>query len=49
MLSIRKAIAPVTDKIFWFASLTAIHDEISRAHWLRPQGDEPQPFFREIP
>ncbi len=49
MQSIRRAIAPVTDKIFWFSSLPAIHRDIFGAHWLRPKGDEPQTFFRETP
>jgi hypothetical protein len=49
MHSIRRAIAPVTEKIFWFSSLPTIQRDIFGAHWLRPQVEEPQPFFRETP
>jgi hypothetical protein len=48
MHSIRTAIAPVTDKLFWFSSLPAItRDGIFGTHWLRPREDTPQPFIRE--
>lgn len=44
--SLRKAVASVTDRVFWFATL----DEVSRAGiagpiWFRPRGTERQPLF----
>lgn len=46
--SIRAAIATATQKIFWFATLDAIRGEqFFGAVWLRPTGDEYQPFFTQ--
>jgi len=49
MQSIRTAVAPVTEKLFWYSSLPSIHERFFGAHWLRSQGDEPRSFFRETP
>ena len=50
MLSIRKAVAASTEKIFWFATLDSVHPErFLTPVWLRPKGEERQPFFRETP
>jgi len=50
LLSIRQAVATVTDKIFWFATLDDIkrHGLFGRV-WLRPKGDDRHPFTRETP
>jgi hypothetical protein len=46
--SIRAAVAGVTQKIFWFAALSAIkNDKFFGPVWLRPEGDTQQPFFTE--
>jgi hypothetical protein len=46
--SIRTAVAGVTQKIFWFATLDAIRGEkFFGPVWLRPVGDTHQPFFTE--
>ncbi len=50
MLSIRKVLAPVTEKIFWFSNFEAINREgIYQSIWLRPRDDQPHPIFRERP
>ncbi len=46
--SLRQAIAAITQKIFWFATLESSHGEKFFAQvWLRPQGDRYQPYFEE--
>jgi hypothetical protein len=46
--SIRKAVADVTQKIFWFATLPAVTGEkFFGAVWLRPTDETHQPFFKE--
>jgi len=45
--SIRAAIAPLTEKIFWFATLDAARKEFFANIWLRPAGENPQPFIQE--
>ena len=48
MLSIRGAVAPLTEKIFWFANLEAISREgVFGPIWLRPRNHDRQPLFRE--
>lgn len=48
--SIRSAVAGVTEKIFWFATLDAIHgDKFFTPVWLRPRGETQQPFFKATP
>ncbi len=50
MLSIRKVVAALTEKIFWFSSLDAIErDGPFGPLWLRPRGESPQSFFRGTP
>jgi hypothetical protein len=45
--SIRKAAAAKTEKIFWFASLEAVHrDGIFAPIWLRPTGDGRQELIK---
>ena len=46
--SIRAAVAGVTQKIFWFATFDAVRSKkFFGPVWLRPQGDNHQPFFTE--
>jgi hypothetical protein len=46
--SIRKTVAAITEKIFWFATLDEIAgDKFFDPIWLRPVGDNHQPFFDE--
>jgi hypothetical protein len=46
--SIRAAVAEITQKIFWFATLDQITGErFFDLVWLRPVGDTHQPFFTE--
>jgi hypothetical protein len=48
MQSIRAAVAGVTQKIFWFATLDAVRGEkFFGPVWLRPEGEHHQPFFNE--
>jgi hypothetical protein len=48
--SIREAVAEVTEKIFWFATLDAVRgDKFFGPVWVRPVGDQYQPFFKETP
>jgi hypothetical protein len=50
MQSIRKAVALVTEKLFWFATLESVRsDQIFQPIWLRPTGDEPKPLFEINP
>jgi len=42
--SIRKAVAGVTEKIFWFATLDSV-EQFFGPVWLRPVGENHQPFF----
>ena len=44
--SIRKAVAEVTKKLFWFGSLTnAVQDGLSAPVWWRLEGNQPEPFL----
>jgi hypothetical protein len=46
--SIREAIAAITPKIFWLASLEWIQgDGLFASVWLRPTGEDRQPLIRE--
>ncbi len=46
--SIRAAVAVVTQKIFWFATLDGVRGEkFFGPVWLRPVGESHQPFFNE--
>jgi hypothetical protein len=47
--TIRNAVAAITPKIFWFASLEQIRASFFSAIWLRPVGDQPQTFFENHP
>ncbi len=48
--SIRAAVAGITEKIFWFATLEAAQGEkFFDPVWLRPKGKTYQPFFKETP
>ncbi len=50
MFSIRKVVAALTEKIFWFSSLEAIERKsVFGPVWLRPRGEVRQPLFRETP
>lgn len=49
MQSIRSAVAPITERIFWFASLERIVKEtIFAPVWLRPRGDQSQEFIETL-
>lgn len=49
LLSIRKAAAEKTEKIFWFASLEAIHrDGFFAPIWFRPKGESRKPLIEEL-
>jgi len=43
--SIRKTLAAVTEKIFWFATIESASNSFFTPIWLRPVGDQPKPFF----
>lgn len=46
--TIRAAVAEVTEKIFWFATLDATHgDSFFSPEWFRPLGDTQQPLFEQ--
>jgi len=45
--SIRKTLAVVTEKLFWFATLESASSNFFASIWLRPVGDQPKPFFNE--
>lgn len=48
--SIRKIAALKTEKIFWFASLEAIHrDGPFGPIWFRPKGGDPESLIKELP
>jgi hypothetical protein len=47
--SIRKAVAAVTEKLFWFATLEATSGNLFAPVWLRPAGDQPQPLIENHP
>ena len=47
--TIRHAVAALTEKIFWFATLEAARGDFFGRIWLRPAGDQPQPFIEQIP
>ena len=48
--SIRAAVAGITQKIFWFATLEDVRGEkFFGPVWLRPVGEHHQPFFNETP
>ncbi|MGA3197375.1 MAG: replication-relaxation family protein [Terriglobales bacterium] len=45
---IRSAVAEVTEKIFWFATLEETHgDKFYSRVWLRPKGSDKQPLFEQ--
>jgi len=43
--SIRKAVAAVTEKLFWFATLESTASNFFAPVWLRPTGDELKPLI----
>jgi hypothetical protein len=46
--TIRATVAAITKKIFWFASLDSVTGEnLFSSVWLRPTGENHQPFFNE--
>jgi Replication-relaxation len=48
LFSIRKVVAVKTEKIFWFASLEAMHrDGLFAPIWLRPKGENREPLIKE--
>jgi hypothetical protein len=48
--SIAKAVSKVTEKLFWFGSLTnALEDRLHAPVWLRPREKQPEPFFGATP
>jgi hypothetical protein len=48
--SVRSAVAGLTEKIFWFATLDAVRgDAFFGPVWFRPAGDNPQLFIQENP
>lgn len=48
--SIRKTVAQITAKIFWFASLEAIREKgLFAPVWLRPHGEDRLPLIKELP
>ena len=50
VLSIRKLVGRLTDKIFWFTNLESIRaDGLFAPIWLRPRGDGRLPLIKEIP
>ena len=49
MESVRSAVAPLTEKIFWFASLERIAKEtLFCSVWLRPRGSQSQGFMETL-
>jgi hypothetical protein len=49
LLSIRKVVSGMTDKIFWFANVSAIVGDLFAPVWLRSKGDERISLIQEIP
>ena len=47
--SIRKAVAEITQKIFWFAPLSAVKDGFFAPIWLRPVEETHKSLFEEPP
>jgi hypothetical protein len=48
--SIRKTVAEMTDKIFWFATFDAVQQKgFFNVRWLRPRSDEPKALINETP
>jgi hypothetical protein len=47
--SIRKAVAEITQKIFWFTTLEAVKDGFFAPVWLRPAEEIKKPLFDESP
>ena len=48
--SIRKLVATITDKIFWFATFESVREKgLFTIRWLRPRTDEPQILIDETP
>jgi Replication-relaxation len=47
--SIRKAVAEITEKIFWFAPLASVKDSFFAPVWLRPAEETQQSLFDEPP
>lgn len=47
--SIRKAVAEVTQKIFWFATLDSVRDGLFTSVWCRPADNKLTPLFEEQP
>jgi hypothetical protein len=43
--SIRKSLATITEKLFWFATIESASNRFFASIWLRPVGDQPKPFF----
>lgn len=48
--SVRAAVAQVTQKLFWFATLEGVRGEkLFAPVWLRPTGETYQPLFKDTP
>ena len=47
--SIRKTVAEITHKIFWFATLESAHDGIFRPVWFRPRDTQPTSLIETKP
>jgi len=47
MLSIRKTVAEITDKIFWFATLATVGKEFFASTWYRPTENKPTTLFEK--
>ena len=47
--SIRKAVAEITHKIFWFATLASVKDGFFAPVWLRPAEDRHKSLFDDPP
>ena len=45
--SIRRTLAAMTEKIFWFATLDAVRDNFFATVWFRPASEQPKPFLEE--
>jgi protein involved in plasmid replication-relaxation len=47
--SIRKVVAPLTEKLFWFASIDCVEEKgFFSSVWFRPRGEEQQGFIQTL-
>lgn len=47
--NLQRTVAAETQKLFWFATLDDARDKFFSPVWLRPTGDNPQPFIQDTP